>query len=134
MSKTSMTESDIGKSIMEALKKASGSAGTTLEDIKQHLTSKQDKVPDMESIKSWLDSAVEKGLVSLSDGKYKLKDAKDYAQQAGQAIGSKISNSKDKIKDAAGSKKGSTEGEEKKDETAKSPSSDNEKKNNCSIC
>lgn len=121
---------------MSTLKKIGGSAGASLEEIKGYLSSKMDKVPDMESIKTWLNDAVDKGIVTLSGGKYKLKDAKEYVQQASQAISSKISGSKDKIKDSAGNAEDAEEKEEterkkeakEKEETAKSSTSNDEKK------
>lgn len=74
MSQTSKPQVDIVKEVMAAITFC-GDEGASLDDIQQYLKSTlKDNVPDLESIQSSLNAAVDKGLLlKLENGKYKIK-------------------------------------------------------------
>lgn len=73
MSQTSKPQVDIVKEIMAAITNC-GDEGASLDDIQQYLKSTlKDNVPNLESIQSSLNAAVDKGLLlKLENGKYKI--------------------------------------------------------------
>lgn len=88
MSYTTLQEREsIAKEILTAISAHEGSEGASVEDIKNHLNSNLEKVPDAENIEWCLNDAVEKDvLIKLPNGNYKLKKSANLTHQAGQTI------------------------------------------------
>lgn len=88
MSYTTLQEREsIAKEILTAITLHGGSEGASVDDIKNHLNSNLEKVPDAENIEWCLNDAVEKDLlIKLPNGNYKLKKSTNLTHQAGQTL------------------------------------------------
>lgn len=98
-----MSKSEMDLTIMRAIIEVDGTEGASVDEIEQNLTSTQNNEPDLESIQSRLDAAVEKGHLSkLSGGKYKIKEHSDDCSGQGnccalQAVLTKAFNEMDVV-------------------------------------